>query len=189
MPLLQADLDGNGTQESLVLSNGHLSIYSGSMTVWESPAAWQIAQAAISDLNHDGEPEVVLLVWRPFRPWPVDQWLPYGGRIANFHNQAGLSCHIILIGWMRGGYHELWAGSAMADPIVSFATGDLDGNNEQELVALEGRYIDSTAAPARTLKVWKWNGFGFSVVSYLDGIFNKMALVQASNGRILILVP
>ncbi len=185
----QADLDGDGFTETVVISGDQISIYSEDRVVWQSPPEWQIVQVVISDLDHDVNPEVAILLWRPFQLWPVDQWLPNGGRISRFHNAQGLSCHIILIGWTRGGYHELWAGSAMSDPITSFATADLDGDSVQELVALEGRYSDSRTAPARTLKVWKWNGFGFTVVSSLDGIFNKMGLVQANNGSILILVP
>jgi hypothetical protein len=197
IPVTQADLDGNGIPETLTLIGGRLSIFSGSETVWQSPQAWQVVQAAISDLNHDGNPEVPLLLWRPFRPWPVDQWLPNGGRIAEFHNSEGQSCHIILIGWKHGGYQELWAGSAMADPITSFAAVDLNWDHAQELVALEGRYADpgpvpealEGSVPARTLKVWEWNGFGFTVVSFMDGTFSNIVFVQARNGQILILVP
>jgi hypothetical protein len=196
-PVTQANLDGKSTSETLELTGGRLSIYSGGGIAWQSPPDWQILQAAISDLNHDEKPEVALLLWRPFLSWPVDQWLPNGGRIADFHDAEGQSCHFILIGWTRGGYHELWAGSPMADPITSFVAADLNGDNTQELVALEGRYTDPRSQPktsegfatTRTLKVWEWNGFGFTVVSSMDGIFNKMTLVQANNGHILILVP
>jgi hypothetical protein len=77
----------------------------------------------------------------------------------------------------------------MAAPITSFAVADLDGDKSQELVAIEGRYSDPWSAPGRTIKVWKWNGFGFSVVSSIDGVFEKMTLVHANNGQFLILVP
>jgi hypothetical protein len=77
----------------------------------------------------------------------------------------------------------------MADPISSFAIADLDGDKTQELVALEARYTDPMSASAHTLKVWEWNGFGFSVVSSLNGIFNKMTLVQTPDGHILTLIP
>ncbi len=174
---------GTASPESLALADGRLAILSAGHPVWQSPAGWTVVQAGITDLNHDGIPEATLLVWRPFRPWPVDQWLPYGGRIAGFHDAEGNSCQIILIGWRGSGYGELWAGSALAEPVRSFAVADLNGDKFQELVTLEGSYADPRSAPARALKVWEWNGFGFTVVSSMEGTFYKMALVQARDGR------
>ena len=188
-PVDKADFNRDGSPESLQLSKGRLTILSAGQTVWQSPAAWAVIQAAVTDLNHDGMPEAALLVWRPFRPWPVDRWLPDGGRITGFQNAAGDSCQIILIGWRGSAYGELWAGSALAEPVRSFAVADLNGDHLQELVTLEGRYADSRSAPARALKVWEWNGFGFTVVSSMQGIFYEMALVQVTDGRNLILIP
>jgi hypothetical protein len=188
-PVAQADFDGNWTPEKLSVRDGRAIISSSGKAVWQSPETWRVVQAEITDLNRDGAPEATLLVWRPFRPWPVDQWLPHGGRIGDFHDAEGNSCHIILIGWQDGRYREMWAGSALAEPVRSLAVADLNGDNIQELVTLEGRYADSRSAPARTLKVWEWNGFGFTVVSTIEGSFDKMTLVQANAGRILILVP
>lgn len=189
IPVSQTDLDGDGTPETLALSGGRLSILSGDEIAWQSPSAWQVVQAEFGDLNRDGQPEVALLLWRPFRPWPVDQWLPHGGRIAGFQDAEGRSCHVILIGWTGLGYNEAWAGSAMADPIKFFTLADLDGDAHQEMVVLEGRYTDPGPVPACTLKVWEWNGFGFSSVSSMEGAFTKLTLVQADDSRTLILVP
>ena len=188
-PVTEADFNQDGSLERLLLAGGRLTILSAGQPVWQSPAAWTVVQAAITDLNHDGKPEATLLVWRPFRPWPVDQWLPYAGRIADFHDANGNSCQIILIGWRGTAYGELWAGSPMAEPVRSFVVADLRGDRIEQLVTLEGSYTDSRTAAARALKVWEWNGFGFTVVSTLEGSFYKMALVQAMNGRNLILVP
>jgi hypothetical protein len=196
-PATQVDFNRDGLAERLVLANGRLRIATDSGTVWESPSDWTVLQAGISDLNRDGKPEAVLLVWRPFHPWPVDQWLPHGGRIADFHDNEGNSCHIILIGWRDSQYREMWAGSALAEPVRSFAVADLNGDNLQELVTLEGSYADFRLSTwvfggstlARALKVWEWNGFGFSVVSSIAGTFDKLALVRAENGLILILSP
>jgi hypothetical protein len=185
----QADLDRDGRPESLQLAGGRLSILSGAETVWLSPPAWTVAQAAFTDLDRDGIPEAALLIWRPFQPWPVDRWLPHGGRIAGFHDVANNSCHIILIGRRRDGYGELWAGSALADPVTAFAAADLNGDGIQELVTLEGRYAASGSGPVRDLKVWEWNGFGFTVVSTVRGAFSTLVLVRAEDGRVLILVP
>ena len=184
-----ADFDSDGKAETLTLADGRAAIEGDSQILWQSPQAWQVRQALIADLNQDGRPEAVLLVWRPFRPWPVDAWLPHGGRINSFHDSGGRSCHIILIGWNKDSFRERWAGSALAEPVESLATADLTGNGEQFLVTLEAQYDDPPSSPARYLKIWEWNGFGFSLVSTLEGPFSQMAMVQASDGRTLILVP
>lgn len=177
----QADLDDDGLPETLRLADGRLTILSGTQAGWQSPTSWRVAQTAFSDLNRDGLPEVSLLVWRPFRPWPVDAWLPHGGRISEFHDAEGQSCHLILIGWKRGIYRELWAGSALAEPVRAFAAADLDGDGWQELVTLDGNYAAPPYAPARHLKVWEWNGFGFTVVSSVSGTFRQLQIIS-SNG-------
>ncbi len=188
-PLLQADFDGDSTPEALTLENGRAALRSGAQLRWQSPPDWQVRQVLIADLNHDGQPEAVLLVWRPFKPWPVDAWLPYGGRIKEFHNSAGMSCQIILIGWYENAFRERWAGSALAEPVNSLAAADLLGNGRQLLVTLESQYDDPPSAPARRLKIWEWNGFGFTIVTTLEGPFSQMAVASMENGRLVILTP
>jgi hypothetical protein len=184
-----ADLDGDSLPESLSLVNGSLSILSAGSVAWKSPQDWEVVQAEFTDLNLDGAYEATLLVWRPFRPWPVDRWLPHGGRIASFQNANGFSCQIILIGEHVGHYQEMWAGSPLAEPVKSFAAADLNGDGFQELITLENGYSDARSAPGRTIKAWQWNGFGFSIVDKIVGNYSKMALVQTKIGHNLILVP
>jgi len=185
----RADLDADGSDEILHLEQEHLQILSAGAPTWESPAGWMVAQSAVTDLDADGSPEVTLLVWRRFLPWPVDEFLPHGGRIEDFHDGRGDSCHIILIGWSQAGYRELWAGSALADPITRFSAADLDGDQVQELITLEGRYAHAGSTPAVALKVWAWNGFGFSSVSSVSGTFSDLALARLEDGSFLILTP
>jgi hypothetical protein len=186
-----ADFDRDGIPESLTLTRGRLTIRTGSQARWQSPPAWHVAQAQITDLNRDGLPEVILLVWRPFKPWPVDAWLPHGGRIQSFHDSNGLSCHIILIGWKQAAFRELWAGSAMADPVKHFVAADLAGNGRPYLVTLEGVYDDPPFAPSRRLNVWEWNGFGFSIVNEWEEAhaFSLMGIAQIDEKQVLILSP
>jgi hypothetical protein len=188
-PLNSVDFDGDGRLETLVLENDQAVIQSDGESRWKSPQAWQGRQALIADLKHDDLPEAVLLVWRPFKPWPIDAWLPNGGRIEKFHDSAGRSCHLILIGWHGNSFRERWAGSALAEPVKAFAVADLTGNGKQLLVTLEAEYDDPFSAPARKLKIWEWNGFGFTVVSQMQGVFNQLAIARAINGQALILVP
>jgi hypothetical protein len=185
----QADLDGDGVTEQVVIQDSRAKIISKSQMVWSNPEGWHVDQAEVSDLNQDGLPEVALLVWRPFRAWPVDKWLPHGGRIDSFQDTRGYSCQIILIGWSHNQFREVWAGSALAEPVRSFRAADLDGDLLQELVTLEGSYASARSAPAHYLKIWKWNGFGFSNVYTLKGTFAQMALVKDGWGHFLILVP
>ena len=187
--LTTGDLNGDGLPERLSLSSSRASIYENEDLVWQSPPEWSISQAALTDLNQDGQLEATLLVWREFRPWPVDAWLPHGGRIASFHDAQNQSCHIILIGYSRGAYRELWAGSALADPIVSFAAADLDGDGVQELATLEGSYTTYKSGIAHTLKIWRWNFFGFNAVSSIEGTFHQMALSIGSEGSLFVLTP
>ncbi len=182
-----ADFDSDGIPETLTLADGHAAIRTGDQTRWQSPPTWLVKQAEISDLNRDGVLEVTLLVWRPFKPWPVDTWLPNGGRISSFHDSQGDSCHMILIGWKQGSFRELWAGSAMAETVDRFAVADLKGNDRQYLVTLGGNYDDPPSAASRQLKVWEWNGFGFSVVNGLDDSFNLMVTARTEDGQVLIL--
>ena len=182
-----ADFDEDGTPETLMLRESRVTIKAGNQAPWQSPTLWRVEQAEIADLNHDGHPEAVLLVWRPFKPWPVDTWLPHGGRIEEFHDANGMSCHIILIGWKQGSFRELWAGSAMANPVRSFALADLRGDNSQYLITLEGDYDDLASIPARRLKVWEWNGFGFTNVHELEESFSLITTAQMDDRQILIL--
>jgi hypothetical protein len=187
-PVTQADLDGNGGLEDVSISGGQAQITFSGQVLWQSPAEWQVNQAIINDLNRDGQLEVTFLVRRPFRPWPVDQWLPYGDRIAGFQDRSGQSCNIILIGWSRDRFKEVWAGSSMSEPALAIGVADFDQDGFVELLTLEGSYDDPTSAPAHALKLWEWNGFGFSLLSTLPGRFNQFQIIQTRFGSISTLI-
>jgi hypothetical protein len=187
IPPTNVDLDGDGLGETVSLAGGRAEIRSGLRAAWASPSTWEVRQAVVADLNRDGQPEALLLVWRPFQPWPIDRYLVRPGRIAGFHDAAGRSCHLILVGWERGGYREVWAGSAMADPFLAVAAADLDGDGRQELVALESDYADRPGVSARALSAWEWNGFGFTLLARAKGPFRQLVVAAAADGRVTIL--
>jgi hypothetical protein len=129
------------------------------------PISWHILTTLYADLTRDGLPECVLLVWRPWKDWPIMQWSDTPSPIAAHRDAQGDSAHVILIepDAQGEGYRELWAGSALALPIVQIAAGDVDGDGWDELVALEGDYASGRYGPARHVAVWRWNGFGFTL--------------------------
>ena len=115
-----ADIDLDTHLEVILLDGGKVSLCEDSACdkpEWQSPSNWRVKQAAFTELNRDGHPELALLVWRPFEPWPIDRYLVKGGRINTFQDKEGNSCHLILIGWRENSYRELWAGSAMAGKV------------------------------------------------------------------------
>jgi hypothetical protein len=181
------DLDNDGQPERVTLQAGKAEIHSDSQPVWSSPTEWEVIQAEITDLNNDGNPEVSLLVWRPFSPWPIDAYIPHPGRIQDFHDREYRSCHLVLIGWSLGAYRELWAGSALADPLSAFIAADINQDGRQELAALETRY-NAPSFAAQSITVWEWNGFGFTLLTRgPKGYFRSLNTIRTSAGQELLL--
>ena len=144
----------------------------------------KVKEVVRGDLDRDGKDEFGLLVWRPFKPWPIDKFLPNPGRIANFHNDQNFSCHFILIGWDGEKYREIWAGSALADPISHLQVADINQDGYDELVEIEGKYDSSTNG---NLTIWKWQGFGFTLIDRIKGVFTNYSLFMF--GQNVVLVP
>lgn len=179
---------GEGEEFCIDLSDSRAQVYlcneqSGGI-LWQSPDEWRVEEAFFSDLNMDGKFELTLLVWRAFRPWPVDNFMPNGGRIDSFHNKQDLSCHLILMDVLSDNPREIWAGSAMADPIRSLIAVDLDGDGRQELAAIEYQY-DQQASNG-PLVVWRWNGFGFSLVARQKGYFSSLRAIEMKKKVVLV---
>jgi len=129
------------------------------------PPEWDVRAARLADLDRDGVSECVLLVWRPWQDWPIMRWSASPSPIAAHRDDKGDSAHIILVAPYSGArsYRELWAGSALAWPVLQIEAGDVDGDGWDELVVLEGDYAVGRKGPAQDVAVWRWNGFGFTM--------------------------
>jgi hypothetical protein len=144
------------------------------------PVTWHLSANALADVTCDGTPEWLLLVWRPWRDWPIQRWSPVPSPIAGFHDAAGDSCHLILLDPRDG--REIWAGSALPVPLLALAAGDVDGDGCDEVVTLEGDYAAGRAGPATHVDVWRWNGFGFTLAyRSLPGTFRQLRLTDAND--------
>jgi len=183
-----ADFDGDGSLDRLSITGGLARVTSSERVLWQSPAAWSVTEGLVTDLNHDGRRELTLLVWRPYTPWPIDRYVPHGGRLNGFQDEAGASCHLILIGWKDGGWREVWAGSALADPLFHLAATDIDGDGIEELMALEGRYGARRSTHAGNLTLWRWNGFGFNLDARWNVGFSQFQILRSADGHPLALV-
>jgi hypothetical protein len=67
--------------------------------------------------------------------------------------------------------------------VASFEAADLDGDGRQELVTLEGEY-DQPRWSRKTIGVWEWNGFGFTLrARSADSGFTRVAVLRQPDGR------
>jgi|WetSurMetagenome_2_1015567.scaffolds.fasta_scaffold89495_2 hypothetical protein len=186
IPTRESDLNTDGLVEQFKLESGRVSITHGGDPVWTSPPDWNVFDAQIADLNRDGRPEVVMALWREFRPWPVDSWLPSGGRIAGFHDAQNRSCHIILWGWGDTRYRELWAGSAMAEPVIAFSASDWNNDGRDELMTVESSY--ESPAQGRAIALWEWNGFGFTLLGRRNAAVSRSFFLLDTDNVPLVLI-
>ena len=151
------------------------------------PVDWRITASVLADATNDGAPEWTLIVWRPWRDWPIQRWISAPSPIAGFHDAAGNSCHLILLDPSDG--REIWAGSALPAPLLALAVGDVDGDGRNEVMTLEGNYAAGRDGPATRVDVWRWNGFGFTLEwRSPPGDFRQLRLTNTNNGAILTVV-
>ena len=125
------------------------------------PFDWQITASILADATGDGVQEWVLLVWRPWRDWPIQKWSAVPSPVAGFHDTGGDSCHLILIDPQDG--HEIWAGSALPVPLLSLTVDDVDGDGTPELLTVEGSYAQGRDGSGTHVSVWSWTRFGFTM--------------------------
>jgi len=152
------------------------------------PSNWRVTASTLADATNDGAPEWVLIVWRPWRDWPIQRWSLTPSPIAGFHDAAGDSCHLILLDPSQEGGREIWAGSALPAPLLALAVGDVDGDGLSEVVTLEGSYATGRDGPATRVDVWRWNGFGFTLEwRSPPGTFRELCLTDTDNGAILVI--
>jgi hypothetical protein len=123
------------------------------------PREWQVAASTLADVTGDGVAEWVLVVWRPWRDWPIQQWSAVPSPIAGFHDVEGNSCHLILLDPRDG--REVWAGSALPVPLLALSVADVDGDGDNEVLAVEGSYAGGRGGTGTHVSAWSWSGFGF----------------------------
>ncbi|MBN1583479.1 MAG: hypothetical protein JXA89_22410 [Anaerolineae bacterium] len=142
------------------------------------PPDWRVTASTLADVTGDGAAEWVLVVWRPWRDWPIQQWSTAPSPIAGFHDPAGDSCHLILLDPKDG--REIWAGSALPVPFLNMVVDDVDGDGANEVLVIEGSYATSRDGPGRHVGVWHWNGFGFTMAwRSAPGRFDPSCLADA----------
>jgi len=128
----------------------------------------------------DGREELIVVVWRPWRDWPIMRWHEGASPIASFQDENGLSCHLIVLDPDTG--DEIWAGSALPFPIDKMAAGDLDGDGVCEVATIRGEYDGKRYGRSNCVDIWKWEGMGF-VMKWepIPGRFSRLHISDQDN--------
>jgi poly-gamma-glutamate synthesis protein (capsule biosynthesis protein) len=154
------DLTGDGVAEIVRREGETVEVLENGHVVWETPAAWRVRDLALGDPNDDGRFEILLA---------LDQAAPTGEATS----------HPFVIGYRGGIWRDLWGGSAVHAPILEADLADLDGDGAQELITIEA----TPDGHGRCLAVWRWHGWGFSLVwRSLPGTYHDLLVLPAEGG-------
>lgn len=150
------DLNQDGISEDYSLQDGRLEVTSDWQTIWQSPDNWWVDDFFLGDANNDGIPELNLLVWKsgsfgPHKPFWVTQ------------NDNSVKNHLFIFKLTGSSFKPVWQSSNLDRPNYETILEDLDGDGDNELIVTEGDY---TNPGEREVGIWKWNGWGFSKISY-----------------------
>ncbi len=172
------DLTGDGIPE-LVRREGaalivlHLHADGEYREVWRTPEAWQVVDAALGDPNDNGRFEIMVAFWRDD---------PDGTPRS----------HPFIVGYREGSYREVWGGSPVAEPIYELALADVDGDGAEDLIVLDAaRVTGSEDGPegARTISVWRWHGWGFTLMwRSAPGHYRDLVVLSEGEPNAIILV-
>jgi hypothetical protein len=152
------DIDGDSFLESYLLKDETLVITENGRTLWTSPQEWKIQSILLADVNHDGEKDLVMVVWKRGsfgRDKPL--WLS--------REKRQYSSHIFLYNLSHDQFKPIWMSSALSRPIRSLQVQDVNNDGKNELIIYEGTYsLRSYLAKSQDnpdYSLWQWKGWGF----------------------------
>ena len=149
------DLDSNLIQETYTLESGQLIVVENLKTVWQSPDDWWIDDFVLNDSNNDGIIDINLSVWKPgnfgsSKPFWVEE------------NDMSIKNHFFIFDFVDGKIKPIWQSSNLAVPNCEFTFADIDDDGNNDLIVIEGDYLQTFECIGNYVAVWKWNGWGFS---------------------------
>ena len=148
------DLNNNLFFETYELKNGKLTIEENKKNIWESSDNWWIDDFNFNDSNNDGIVDINLSLWKPgnfgkSKPFWVEE------------NDMSIKNHFFILNLIGNSIKEVWGSSNLSNPNCEFKFGDIDNDKENELIVVEGDYLEEKCN-GNFIAVWKWNGWGFS---------------------------
>jgi len=150
-----ADLDNDSILENYVLKNGRLAITEKSKAIWQSPSDWWIDDFVLADSNNDGIVDINLSLWKSgnfgtSKPFWVEE------------NDMSVKNHFFVLDFINGSIKQVWGSSNLGEPNCEFKIADIDNDGKNDLIVIEGDYLQKPKCNGNYVAVWKWNDWGFS---------------------------
>lgn len=151
------DLNHDGIMESYHLTGGKFTITQPNGTDWSSPPEWNVRSFALDDVTGDGNPELILLLWKR---GSFDRHKPLWQEQEN----NDYSCHLFVYRLIENKLIPRWCSSALDRPIKSL-TIEKDSSSKTFLAVEEG-YCSTYCFGwpiiwGKEHSNWTWKQWGF----------------------------
>lgn len=175
-----ADLDGDGIREEYSLNNGRLTVQEDFKILWQSDESWWVEDFFLADSDNNGKMNLNLSVWKSgnfgkYKPFWIKE------------NDPSVKNHFFVFDLRDNDMKPVWQSSNLPAPNCRIAFYDLDADGKNELIALEGDYIQIPDCKGEYISVWKWNEWGFiNEWRSEKGEFGKVGIKDTEEGKCVI---
>jgi len=147
------DLNNDGILENYKLENGRIIVTQSGTELWRSKTEWWIDSFVFADATHDGKSNLVLSLWKSGN---------YGSSQPFWEeeNDSSVKNHLFVLEY-DDLFKMVWGSSNLSVPNCKFIFSDINNDNLQELLVIEGEYKDDFSCSGKYLAVWKWQEWGF----------------------------
>lgn len=149
----QADLNNNGQVEKYNLVDGRVTVTENEQVLWQSPLEYKVDHMTHGDLNHDGQEDLILTLWKE-GSYGLSQpfWIK--------ERDTSFAQHLFFYTWKEDKLQLSWGSSNLEAPLTYLSARDIDEDGKTDLVAGESTYTDPEQVQRVLLLKFKhWNFF------------------------------
>jgi len=135
------------------LKNKKIEIRKDDKVIWETHEDWRVEDFIFADSANKGENYLNLLVWKtgsygPQKPTWIEK------------NDFNIRNHLFIFKINNFAIEPVWQSSALPKPNCEIVIADVNNDQENELIVLEGDY-NNQKCQGQYVAVWKWHEWGF----------------------------
>lgn len=146
-------LDQSFDFAQIELKNKKIEIKNNNKLIWETPVEWKVEDFILADSTNKGETYLNLLVWKSGSYGPHQPiWIK--------ENDLSIKNHLFIFKIKDLEIKPIWQSSALLAPNCEILITDINNDQENELIVLEGDYKNQKCE-GQYVAVWKWHEWGF----------------------------